>query len=229
VDQRSNHFEGPIYAEEVAQISRPGVRPHGTHGTQPKIGLALGGGSARGWAHIGVIRTLEKAGIVPYCIAGTSIGSLVGGAHSLGMLGELENWAQTVNWRSLLSLLDVSLNLRSGPLMTGLIQGDAIVKIINSSVAKDKTFADCRIPFACVACDIKKGKEVWLRSGPIVSAVRASISVPGMISPHYYDGPDGPMWLVDGGLVNPVPVSLAYALGADIVIAVSLNRGTRSP
>jgi len=179
---------------------------------RPRIGLALGSGSARGWSHIGVIEALGEAGIVPDLIAGCSIGSLVGAAFVSGRLAELKAFALSLSWREIARLMDVRFN--SG----GLIDGVEVVAMLRR-LGITQTIEASPIPFVAVATDLRSGREVWMRDGPIENAVRASISLPGIFSPVEREE----HWLVDGGLVNPVPVSAARALGADVVIAVNLN------
>jgi NTE family protein len=178
----------------------------------PRIGLALGSGSARGWSHIGVIEALAEAGIEPDIICGCSIGALVGAAHVAGELPALKDFAQSLTWREIARMLDVRL---SGG---GLIAGQEIVALLRK-LKISAPIASYSKPFAAVATDLETGREIWLREGPIEEAVRASISLPGILSPTRH----ADRWLVDGGLVNPVPVSVCRALGADVVIAVNLN------
>ena len=179
---------------------------------RPRIGLALGSGSARGWAHIGVIEALHEAGIAPDIVCGASIGAFVGAAYVSGQIAALKAFAEALSWREIVGLLDVRL---SGG---GLIDGKQIVALLHrlKIVAK---IEDSPKPFAAIATDLESGREIWLRDGPMDEAVRASIALPGIFSPARH----GERWLVDGGLVNPVPVSTCRALGADIVIAVNLN------
>jgi NTE family protein len=179
---------------------------------RPRIGLALGSGSARGWAHIGVIEALEEGGIEPDIICGCSIGSIVGAAYVANQLTSLKDFAQSLTWREIVGLLDIRL---SGG---GLINGKEIVGLLRK-MSISGSISSYTKTFAAIATDLETGREVWLREGPIDEAVRASISLPGIFSPTR----SGERWLVDGGLVNPVPVSLCRALGADIVIAVNLN------
>ncbi|MCB9992322.1 MAG: patatin-like phospholipase family protein [Hyphomicrobiaceae bacterium] len=179
---------------------------------KPKIGLALGGGAARGWAHIGVIETLREAGIVPDIICGTSIGSLIGGVHAAGRLDELKAWALRADWLRVMSMVDVSV------LGGGLVEGGRVVKWLTEFGLTD-AIEHLEIPFAAVATDLTTGGEVWLETGPLAPAIRASIALPGIFSPIRHDD----RWLVDGGLVNPVPVSLCRSMGADFIIAVPLN------
>lgn len=179
---------------------------------RPRVGLALGSGSARGWAHIGVIEALAEAGIEPDIVCGTSIGALVGAAYVCGRLPALKERVGLLGWRSVARLLDVRL---SGG---GIVDGRRIVTLLGE-LGVDRPIGDCAKPFAAVATDLETGREVWLREGRIDQAVRASIAIPGIFSPASVDG----RWLADGGLVNPVPVSTCRALGADVVIAVNLN------
>lgn len=178
---------------------------------KPRIGLVLGSGSARGWAHIGVIRALAAAGIVPDMICGCSIGALVGAAHAGGELDKLEGWVRGLAWQDVLGLMDISLN-------GGLLKGEKLMAFFERHFA-DQGIAALPLPFACVATDLATGREIWLREGSVAAAVRASAALPGLFAPVLRDG----RLLVDGGLVNPVPVSLARAMGADIVIAVDLG------
>ncbi|HML44116.1 MAG: patatin-like phospholipase family protein [Hyphomicrobium zavarzinii] len=188
-----------------------------------KIGLALGGGAARGWAHIGVLRALRKAGIVPDIIAGTSIGAVVGACDVTGHLDELENFARELTTRRrVLGYLDFNL---SG---TGLITGHRLGERLHKHLG-DIKIEDLPRRFTAVATEIGTGHEVWLSRGTLVDAVRASYALPGVFRPVKVDG----RWLFDGALVNPIPVSVCRALGARYVIAVNLNidisnRGTIS-
>lgn len=185
--------------------------PAAAGGSGPVIGLALGSGSARGWAHIGVLRELEQAGIRPDVIAGTSIGAFVGAAYAAGVIERLETWVGALGWKEVVGFFDVTL---SG----GLLKGDRLMSFFGERfVATD--FSGLNMPFACVATDLSSGREVWLREGSVAEAVRASTAIPGLFAPV----PRGHSFLMDGALVNPVPVSLCRALGADIVIAVDLG------
>lgn len=180
-----------------------------------RIGIALGSGSARGWAHIGVLRALEDLGIRPDVMAGTSVGALVGGAYLVGQLEALEKWVTALERLDILRLMDARL---SGG---GFMRGDRLMGALSRYV-EDRDIRDLPIPFAVVTTDLNAGREVWLREGSLQDAVRASIALPGLFSPVRLDG----RWLLDGGLVNPVPVSVCRALGADIVIAVNLSSDT---
>ncbi len=179
---------------------------------QPSIGLALGGGAARGFAHIGVMRTLEAHGIVPDVIVGTSIGAVVGGCYAARQLDGLEEWARSLTVRGVLGYLDVNL---SG---SGLIRGDNLARRLENGLA-DARIDELPIRFAAIATEFNTGHEIWLTRGRLTNAMRASYSLPGIFPPVLIGG----RWLVDGALVNPVPVSAARALGARLVIAVNLN------
>lgn len=178
---------------------------------KPKIGLALGSGAARGWAHIGVIRAIQDAGIEIDVVCGCSIGALVGAAFADGDLEALEGWVMGLKRTDVMGLMDLGLD-------GGLIKGGKLLAFFERHFV-DKEIGALPVPFGCVATDLASGREVWLREGSVIAAVRASISVPGLLAPVIRDG----RLLVDGGLVNPVPVSLCRALGADIVIAVDLG------
>jgi NTE family protein len=180
--------------------------------TRPIIGLALGGGAARGFAHIGVLRKLLEHGIVPDVIVGTSIGAVVGGCYAAKEMDNLESWARTLTVRGVLSYLDISL---SG---SGLIGGGHLASRLDSGL-KDTRIDDLPIRFAAIATEFNTGHEIWLTRGRLSDALRASYALPGIFPPVLIGG----RWLVDGALVNPVPVSAARALGARLVIAVNLN------
>ena len=180
--------------------------------SQLKIGLALGSGSARGWAHIGVITALRDIGIEPHVISGCSIGALVGGAYAGGHFADLEKWVTALTWKEIVGFLDMSV------MRGGVIRGEKLLSFAREYM-QEKPIETLDIPFAAVATDLESGREVWLREGSLLEAVRASISLPGLFTPVQREG----RWLVDGGLVDPVPVSLCRALGADVVIAVNLN------
>ena len=185
---------------------------------QAPIGLALGGGVARGWAHIGAIRALIEAGIRPDIISGTSIGAVVGGAYLAGKLDILEKWARGLNRRKMMSYMDV----RWGG--SGFMRGERLARVLNHYMG-DVNIEDLDRRFAAVTCDLRTGYEVWLQRGPIVPAVRASYALPGAFEPVEVDG----RFMIDGALVNPVPVSACRALGAHMVIAVSLNGDAFGP
>jgi NTE family protein len=178
---------------------------------RPLVGLALGSGSARGWAHVGVIRALEQAGIRPDLVCGTSIGALVGAAYAAGELERLEQWVLGLGFKNVVAFMDVSLS-------SGLLKGERLMDFFRRNFV-DRPLEELAMPFAAVATSLRTGAEVWLRQGSTLEAVRASIAVPGLFAPALREG----SVLVDGGLVNPVPVSLARAMGADVVIAVDLG------
>lgn len=176
-----------------------------------RVGLALGSGAARGWAHIGVIRALEAAGISPDVVCGSSVGAIVGAAYAAGRLDAFEGWVRSLDRGRVLRNLDLSFR-------GGLLKGAQFFSFMSPELP------DCEIGalprrFAAVATDLVSGQEVWLREGSLHEALRASVAMPGLITPAERDG----HWLVDGGLVNPVPISLCRALGADSVVAVDLN------
>jgi NTE family protein len=188
-----------------------------------KIGLALGGGAARGWAHIGVIRALTEAGIVPDIIAGTSIGAVVGGCQAADRLDELEAFARELTRRKVFGYLDFNFT------GSGLINGQRLCTRLEETLG-DVSIESLKRPFTAVATEIGTGHEVWLSRGRLASAMRASYALPGIFKPVNINN----RWLFDGALVNPVPVSVCRALGARYVIAINLNtdmfgRGTVVP
>jgi NTE family protein len=176
-----------------------------------RLGIALGGGAARGWAHIGVLRGLAARGLRPDCIAGASIGSLVGAAAAANQLEKLEDWVRALTRTDVLKLLDARFR-------GGVLQGNRVMSAIETLLS-DCSIEDLGVAFGAVATDMHTGREIWLRTGSMLAAVRASCAMPGLFPPIHYED----RWLIDGGVVNPVPVSLCYAMGADIVIAVNLN------
>ncbi|QOX80386.1 patatin-like phospholipase family protein [Trichlorobacter lovleyi] len=177
-----------------------------------KIGLALGSGSARGLAHLGVIRALEATGIKTDFIAGTSIGALIGAVYASGKLDLLESTFQRFDWKRTASVFDIVFP------KSGLIDGAKVSELVRAHIDSE-VIESLAIPFCAVATDIQTGEEVVIGQGDVIEAVRASISVPGIFTPTRSNG----RLVVDGGLVNPVPVSVVRAMGADIVIAVDLN------
>lgn len=185
-----------------------------SRGSRPTIGLALGSGSARGLAHIGVIRAIEELDIKVDVVAGTSIGALIGAVYASGHLDTLEEAFRSLDWKRMGSLFD--------PVFprSGVIDGRRIAEFVRTHVHV-QSIEQLPIPFCAVATDITNGEEVMIRNGDLIEAVRASISVPGIFTPVRHDS----SILTDGGLVDPVPVSAARALGADVVIAVDLNHG----
>ena len=179
---------------------------------RPVIGLALGGGAARGFAHIGILRTLLAHGIVPDVVVGTSIGAVVGGAYAAGHLDTLEHWARGLQVRNILGYLDIRLN------GSGLIGGEKLAAQLSASIG-GTLIEELPLKFASVATEVRTGHEIWLTHGRLVEAMRASYALPGIFQPILV----GDRWLVDGALVNPVPVSAARALGAEIVIAANVS------
>lgn len=178
-----------------------------------RIGLALGSGSARGWSHIGVLRALHERGIDPAIVTGASTGALVAAAHASEQLDALESFACELTKIDVWRLMDATL---SGG---GVIRGNRVMRAVGERL-QDRPIESLLRPFGAVAVDLDSGKEVWIRKGSMLGAVRASSGLPGLFTPIHHDG----RWLVDGGVLNPVPVSLCRALGADFVIAVNLNR-----
>ena len=178
---------------------------------RPKLGFALGAGSARGWAHIGVLRALAEAGFKPDLIAGCSVGAFVGAAFAAGRLDQVEAFALGLDRKGMFRLADFGLR-------GGLIKGERINEVFREQFVESE-FSDLPIPLAAVATDLHTGQEVWLREGKVSDAVAASIAVPGLFRPVRQDG----RFLVDGSVVNPIPVSLCRAMGADIVLAVDLG------
>jgi NTE family protein len=172
----------------------------------------LGGGAARGFAHIGIIRTLVAHGIVPDVVVGTSVGAVVGGSYAAGQLDRLEEWARSLQPRNIFSYLDIRLK------GSGLIGGDKLAAGLEAALGHT-LIEDLPLKFATVATEVRTGHEIWLTHGRMVEAMRASYALPGIFAPVLV----GDRWLVDGALVNPVPVSAARALGAEIVIAANLS------
>ena len=179
---------------------------------RPKIVLALGGGVARGWAHIGVVRELTKAGLHPDVICGTSIGAVVGGLFLAGKLDALELWARSLTQRRVLSLLDFTFGA------SGLFAGNRLAALLEEQI-DGVCIETLDRPFVAVATELETGREVWLRDGSLIHALRASYALPGVFAPVKNDG----RWLVDGALVNPCPTSVARAFAGQVVIAVSLH------
>ena len=179
---------------------------------QVKIGLALGSGAAKGWAHIGVINALERAGIRIDVVAGCSVGALVGAAYATHRLPVMERWVNSFSYWQVIRLMDFSWQ------RGGLLRGERVFSHVRDLIG-EKNIEQCGLPFGAVATNLSTGRELWLTEGDIHQAVRASCSMPGLLAPVSWHG----YWLVDGAVVNPVPISLTRALGADIVIAVDLQ------
>lgn len=177
-----------------------------------RIGIALGSGSARGWAHIGILRALAEMGVELGIVAGCSIGAIVGAAYASSRVDALEAWCRSLTWKQIAGFLDLSLT--GG----GLVQGESLMQFVRDQVG-DPSIESLDRKFGMVATDLDSGREIWFRDGSLLDGVRASIAVPGLFTPVKLHG----RWLVDGGLTNPVPVSLCRAMGAEIVIAVDLN------
>jgi len=180
-----------------------------------KVGLVLGSGSSRGWAHIGVIEALEKAQIPIDFIVGCSVGSYVGALYASGSLASLKDFVLRMNGKKVFSYFDVVFP------RSGLLDGTRKVKELFSMHTEVEQFEDLRLPVSMVATDLKRGNKVVLNSGDIMEALRATMSIPGLFAPVQING----RWLVDGALVDPVPVGVAKAMAADVVIAVDLNSG----
>lgn len=177
----------------------------------PKIGVALGAGAARGWAHIGVLLELCDHGVHPDVVAGTSIGAVVGGCYAAGRLDAVELFARSLTKKAVFGMLDVSF---SG---VGLLAGEKLRRRLRQALA-DRRLEELERRFAAVATEVGSGHEIWLTRGDAVTAICASYTLPGIFEPVRIDG----RWLFDGALVNPVPVTVCRALGADIVLAVNL-------
>ena len=176
-----------------------------------RIGLALGSGVARGWAHLGVLKAIDRMGLVPDVVAGSSIGAVVGGFYLSGQADALEKWARGLTTLKMLRYLQL-------PLSGGMISGSRLFGEAERFLG-DLAIEDLKTPFVAVATDLWTGHEIWLREGKVVEAMRASLSLPGVFKPMRIRG----HWLVDGALMNPVPVSVCRALGAQMIIAVNLN------
>lgn len=179
---------------------------------KPRIGIALGGGAARGWSHIGVLQALAEAGLSPDIVVGTSIGSVVGGCYVSGKLDELEVFSRSLTRRRVFSLLDFNF---AG---SGLISGHRLSEELNDHL-QHVQIENLNKKFVAVATELKTGHEIWLSKGPLVPAMHASYALPGIFRPVKINN----RWLIDGALVNPIPVSICRAMGARIVIAVNLN------
>ena len=180
----------------------------------PVIGLALGSGASRGWSHVGVIKALLQAGIEPTVVCGTSVGAMVGGAYLAGNLEKLENWVLNSTRSDVLRFFDLKFS------QAGFVNVERMRRFLHDYVAPEELrIEDLPQPYAAVAADLDTGREYWFRKGGVAHAVRASMAMPGLFPAVRHNE----RWLVDGGLVNPVPVSACRALGAEVVIAVNLN------
>ena len=176
------------------------------------VSLVLGSGGARGLAHIGVVHELRERGYDIRSISGCSMGALVGGIYAAGKLSEFENWVRAIDTMDIVSLLDISWQKH------GLIKGDKIIETLVELVG-DRTIEELQIPFTAVAADIQREKEVWINSGRLFDAIRASISLPLFFTPVPYRG----RHLIDGGVLNPVPIAPTFNDQTDVTIAVNLG------
>jgi NTE family protein len=182
----------------------------------PTIGLALGAGASRGWSHVGVIKALLAEGIEPKVVCGTSVGAIIGASYVAGNMAKLEDWVLGSSRSDVLRFFEFKLS------QSGFVDADRLNWFLNSFVAaEDRLIEELPKKFAAVSTNLDTGREFWFTEGSIANAVRASMALPGLFPAVHV----GQQWLVDGGLVNPVPVSVCHALGADIVIAVNLNSG----
>ena len=180
----------------------------------PIIGFALGSGASRGWSHVGVIKALLRAGVEPDVVCGTSVGAMVGGAYIAGNLEKLENWVLGSTRSDVLRFFDLKFS------QAGFVSVERMNRFLHDYVAAaDLRIEDLSKKYAAVSAELQTGREYWFRTGELANAIRASMAMPGLFPAVYHDQ----RWLVDGGLVNPVPVSACRALGADIVIGVNLN------
>jgi NTE family protein len=180
----------------------------------PRIGLALGSGSSRGWSHIGIIKALEEIGVHPHVVTGCSIGAIVAAAYAAGNLASLEAWVTSLRKRDVAGFFDINWRL------TGVVDAPLLRRFLAEHMAPEETtIEELELPYGSVATNLVNGREIWFTSGSVLDSVMASIALPGLFVPFRHQQ----RWLVDGGLVNPVPVSLCHALGAEVVIAVNLN------
>lgn len=180
----------------------------------PKIGLALGSGASRGWSHVGVIDALVAEGLEPDVVCGTSVGAMVGASYLAGNLAKLKDWVLESSRSDVYRFFDIKFS------QSGFVDVDRLDKFLDDFVVgKDVDIDQLPKPYLAIATCLNTGQEVWSRNGNVASWVRASMSLPGLFPPVRHED----RWLVDGGLVNPVPVTACRALGADVVIAVNLN------
>lgn len=182
------------------------------------FGVALGGGGARGWCHVGVLRALEDKGCSPGGAAGCSMGALVGAAWAAGKLAELEEWARGLTRAQVLSYIDLGLG------QGGLVAGRAVWRILDDLDVPER-IEELDRPLILLATDMQTGREIWISDGDLRAAVRASISIPGVFRPYRIDG----RWLLDGGLVNPVPISAVRALGFRRILGINPNARGAQP
>ncbi len=179
------------------------------------VSLVLGSGGARGYAHIGVIEELLARGYEIRAIAGSSMGALVGGVYAAGKLEEYKAWVKGLNYLDMVRLLDISLHT------PGMIGGERIFEVLNNMIG-NIDIEDLPIPYTAVATDIGARKEIWFQNGGLMQAIRASIAIPTLFTPVSYHG----SILVDGGVLNPLPIAPTVAVHADLIIAVDLNADT---
>ena len=204
---------------EGRQMVRGHLCRHGKYGFNGKVGLVFGGGGAvYGWSHIGVVRALEEAGVHADCVAGTGVGAIVGAAYAAGKINVLAAWARQIEWRHVLSFVDTCIP------KSGLIDGDKIAEWVHPHIHMEN-IEELAIPFCAVATDLRSGHEIVLQRGSLIEAVRASVSVPGIFTVARSEN----ALMADGGLVNPLPVSVARRMGADFIVAVDLNSNLRPP
>ncbi len=192
---------------------------------KPVIGLALGSGASRGWSHVGVIKALLREGIEPDIVCGTSVGAMVGGAYAAGNLDKLEKWVLGSTRSDVMRFFDLKFS------QAGVVNVERMQRFLHEYVAaEDVLVEDLPKRYVAVAADLDTGREYWFKKGGLAHAIRASMAMPGLFPAVRHND----RWLVDGGLVNPVPVSACRALGAEIIIGVNLNsdivgRRTRKP
>ncbi|BCN94262.1 serine protease [Thiomicrorhabdus immobilis] len=187
--------------------------------TQPKnISLVLGSGGARGLAHIGIIRWLEEHDYQIQSISGSSIGALIGGLYACGKLDEFEHWLKKLSKSDILALFDIAWD------RSGLIRGEKLHAVLTKLIGTPR-IEELRIPYTAVATDINNEKEVWLQSGDLLQAMRASYSLPMIFTPVKYKG----LTLIDGGVINPVPIAPTFGQGSDLTIAVNLGAKPKPP
>jgi len=180
----------------------------------PTIGLVLGSGASRGWSHIGVIKALLKEGIEPDIICGASVGAMIGASYLAGNLNKLEEWVLGSTRKDVLKFFNIKFS------QAGFVDKQRMSRFLHDYVAGEEVQIDhLPKPYAAVATNLDNGREAWLRTGALAESVRASMALPGLFPAVRLNH----RWLVDGGLVNPVPITTAHALGADMVIAVNLN------
>ena len=196
----------PFSRKAPREASLPAPAPR-----RPLLGVALGGGAARGWAHVGVMRELDAEGLSPDIVVGTSSGAVVGGCYAAGKLDDIEEFTLSLTKRRVFGLMDMSFR------GSGLLAGARLKARLEASLG-DRCIEDLPIKFAAVAAEVGSGHEIWLTRGPLADAVRASYALPGIFEPVKFRG----RWLFDGALVNPLPVSVCRAMGAQVVLAVNL-------